>query len=80
MEVDFIAKSGDTQVYVQSALHVDTAEKRQQEINSLIRIPDSFKKIVVVREPIVPWTDENGICYVGIREFLCGSYSDVELV
>lgn len=80
LEVDFIAKSGDTQIYVQSAFHVDTPEKRQQEINSLIRIPDSFKKIVVVREPIVPWTDENGICYVGIREFLCGSYSEVELV
>ena len=80
LEVDFIAKSGDTQIYIQSALHVDTPEKRQQEIHSLTRIPNSFKKIVVVREPIAPWTDENGICYIGIREFLCGSYPEMEMV
>ena len=80
LEVDFIAKNGDMQMYVQSALHIDTPEKRQQEINSLTRIPNSFKKIVVVRDPIAPWTDENGICYVGIREFLSGSYPEASPV
>lgn len=45
-------------------------EKRQQEINSLKRVPDSFKKIVVVKDNIVPWHDEDGIYYVGIEEFL----------
>jgi len=42
----------------------------QQEIASLIRIPDSFRKIVVVRDYIKPWQDENGIHYVGIEDFL----------
>ena len=80
LEVDLIARSGDKQIYIQSALHVDTPEKRRQETASLIRIPDHFKKIVVVRDPIVPWVDESGICYVGIREFLGGSYPDMELI
>lgn len=34
------------------------------------RIPDSFSKIVVVRDYLKPWQDENGITYVGIEQFL----------
>ena len=74
LEVDFIVRGGDRPFYVQSALNVDTAEKRLQETASLVRIPDSFAKLVVVRQPLVPWYDEHGICYVGIREFLSGSF------
>ena len=39
-------------------------------IASLIRIPDSFRKIVVVKDYIKPWQDENGIQYIGIEDFL----------
>ena len=39
-------------------------------IASLIRIPDSFKKIVVVKDYVKPWRDDNGIQYVGIEDFL----------
>ncbi|MCM1106025.1 MAG: ATP-binding protein [Blautia sp.] len=80
LEVDFIAKLGDSRIYVQSALNVDSVEKREQETASLLKINNSFKKIVVVKDAIVPWTDENGICYVGIREFLSGSYPDMVMV
>jgi hypothetical protein len=41
---------------------------------------DSFKKIVVVRDHINPWTDDFGINYVGVREFLSGHYIDLEMV
>ena len=41
-----------------------------QEINSLKRIPDSYKKIVIVKDNIIPWYDENGIAYIGIEDFL----------
>lgn len=44
--------------------------KREQETRSLIKIQDSFKKIVVVREDIEPWHDDNGILYIGIEQFL----------
>jgi len=70
LEVDFIANDGGKIYYIQSALHVDDDRKRQQEINSLRRIPDSFKKVVIVKDDIMPWHDDNGILYIGIKDFL----------
>ena len=69
-EVDFIANKISKRYYIQSALTVSNEEKRQQEINSLLRINDSFKKIVVVKENSIPWHDEQGILYLGIERFL----------
>lgn len=70
LEIDFIVNKGYQRYYIQSALNVDTDEKRQQEIHSLRRVDDSFLKIVVVKDEIIPWTDETGILYIGIQEFL----------
>lgn len=70
LEIDFIANKGSKKYYVQSALTVADEEKREQEIRSLKRVGDSFKKIVVVRENIIPWHDDDGILYIGIEQFL----------
>lgn len=70
LEVDFIANKGNQKIYIQSALNIDDNEKRIQETNSLNRIDDSFKKIVVVKDDIEPWKDEKGIQYIGIEQFL----------
>jgi len=70
LEVDFVANNGNQRYYIQSALSVADEDKRQQEINPLRRTGDSFKKIVVVKNAIIPWTDENGIFYTGIEDFL----------
>ena len=70
LEVDFVANDGGKTYYIQSALTIDEEKKRFQEINSLKRIPDSFKKIVIVKDNIMPWHDDNGILYVGIKDFL----------
>lgn len=70
LEVDFVVNRGWERYYIQSALSIADPEKRAQEIASLIRIPDSFGKIVVVRDYIKPWKDENGILYIGIEQFL----------
>lgn len=70
MEVDFVVNSGYKTCYVQSALNIDQKDKHLQEIAPLIRIPDSFRKIVVVRDHIMPWNDINGIEYIGIQDFL----------
>ena len=40
--------------------------KQAQEVKSLNRVGDSFKKIVVVKDNIIPWHDENGILYIGL--------------
>lgn len=70
LEVDFVVNKGDKRFYIQSALSIADPEKKEQEIASLKRIPDSFAKIVVVRDYLKPWHDENGITYVGIEQFL----------
>lgn len=70
LEVDFVANQADRRYYIQSALYVGTTEKRLQETNPLNRIDDSFKKIVVVKDNIIPWHDEQGVLYVGIEQFL----------
>lgn len=75
LEIDFIVNKGYQRYYIQSALNVDTKEKRKQETNSLRRVADSFQKIVIVKEDIIPWFDEDGIFYIGIQEFLL-SYID----
>ena len=36
----------------------------------VFKIPDSFKKIVVVKDYLKPWYDEHGIQYIGIEQFL----------
>ena len=70
LEVDFVVNRGDERYYIQSALSIAEPEKRKQEIASLIRIPDSFKKIVITRDYIKTWRDENGIQYVGVEQFM----------
>ncbi len=70
LEIDFVANKGSRRYYIQSALNIDDEEKRFQEINSLNRVGDSFKKIVVVKDNIIPWHDDNGILYLGIEQFL----------
>ena len=70
LEVDFVANAGSRRYYIQSALTVGEEEKREQEVRPFARIPDSFKKIVVVKDNIIPWHDEKGILYVGIERFL----------
>lgn len=70
LEVDFVVNQGGKRFYIQSALSIADPDKKEQEIESLKRIPDSFSKIVVVRDYLKPWQDENGITYVGIEQFL----------
>ena len=70
LEVDFVVNRGNQRYYIQSALNIDSPEKRAQETNSLNRLNDSFRKIVIVKDDIIPWHDEKGILYIGVQEFL----------
>ena len=70
LEVDFVCHRGHARYYIQSALTVADESKRQQETNSLTKINDSFVKIVVVRDYIIRWRDDDGILYIGIEDFL----------
>jgi len=69
-EVDFIATNGQDKYYIQSAYRISDEVKREQELHSLKRIDDSFRKIVIVYEDIASWTNEDGIIFMGLFEFL----------
>lgn len=69
-EVDFIASNGTDKYYIQSAFAIDDEEKRQQELNSLLKIDDSFRKIVIVGSDIAEYTDDKGIRFMGLFQFL----------
>lgn len=69
-EVDFVANQGNRRYYVQSAFMMPTPEKEKQESTSLLRIADSFKKLIIVKDDIMPKRDENGIATIGIMDFL----------
>ena len=69
-EVDFIATNGREKYYIQSAYSLPSEEKRQQELKSYSYINDSFQKIVIVGDDIASYTDNNGIIFIGLFEFL----------
>jgi hypothetical protein len=69
-EVDFIASNGTDKYYIQSAFALDTEEKKRQELKSLLKIDDSFRKIVIVGNDIAEYTDDKGIRYIGLFQFL----------
>lgn len=75
LEVDFVVNEGSQRYYIQSALAIPDEDKRKQEMASLMRINDSFKKIIIVKDDIKPWTDENGILTIGLMDFLIGDAS-----
>ena len=70
LEVDFVANMADRRYYIQSAFAMPDDAKREQECASLKRIDDSFKKIIIMRDDIKPYHDNNGFYIVGLMDFL----------
>lgn len=77
-EVDFIATKGDIKFYIQSAYQIYNDEKLQHESNSLLKINDSFHKIIVEGDLYLPYIDKNGIEHIGIIDFLTNEKYDFE--
>lgn len=69
-EIDFIVNTGSEKLYIQSALNVDSDEKRSQETFSLKNSGDFFRKIVITDGLSKPWMDDDGITYMGVIPFL----------
>lgn len=73
-EIDFVVNIGNSKVYIQSALHVDIPEKKDQETMSLRNTGDFFRKIVVLDGNSKPWFDDDGVMYVGVIPFLLSDF------
>ena len=69
-EVDFVANLGSNRYYLQSAFSIPDEEKRKQEKASLIKIDDSFKKIILVKDVVNVSRDNNGITTMSVYDFL----------
>lgn len=70
LEIDFIAHEGSRKYYIQSAFALSDEDKKAQEERPLLAVDDSFKKIVIVAQPIKVRRDERGIMTMGIYDFL----------
>ncbi len=70
LEVDFVCNRGNQRYYIQSAFAIPDSDKMQQEQKSLVHIGDSFKKIIVVKDRIKLWRNDEGIVIMGIMDFL----------
>lgn len=69
-EVDFVCNKGSKRYYIQSAFAIPDSKKMQQESSLLLRIDDSFKKIIVVKDTPAPTYTEDGILVIGVYDFL----------
>ena len=70
LEVDFICNRGSRRYYIQSAFSIPDEEKRAREIRPFKKIDDSFKKIVITKDIVPAYYDENGILTMNIYDFL----------
>lgn len=75
LEIDFVANKGSDKYYIQSAYSIEDDNKREQELQSLLNVDDSFKKMVIVYDNFIKWQDDNGIIYISIYDFLLNENS-----
>lgn len=74
-EIDFVANAGSKRYYIQSAYEIPNSEKWVQETRSFGKIGDSFKKIVIVKNPVVTRHTEEGYAIMGVVDFLLNENS-----
>ncbi len=70
LEVDFVANKGDNKYYIQSTLNMSDENVAEREQRPLLKINDSFKKIIIVKDDIMRNRNEEGIITMGIYDFL----------
>ena len=75
LEVDFVCNQGYKRSYIQSAFSIPNEEKRNQELQSLRRIDDSFQKIVVIGDHNARYQNDDGILFIDIYDFMINTDS-----
>lgn len=69
-ECDFVANKGNKTYYVQVALDISSHEKKDQEYESIRNIPDSFKKVIVVKNEGKHYYTNEGFLRISLLDFL----------
>ena len=74
-EINFVVNKGSKKYYIQSALNVSEPSKLETELRPLKNTRDFFKKVIISKTSMKPWTDEEGILHLGLYEFLLNKNS-----
>ena len=74
-EIDFVVNRGLKKYTIQSALSVSERAKLETELRPLKNTKDFFKKIIITKTSMRPWTDDDGILHLGLYEFLLNENS-----
>lgn len=69
-ECDFVANKIDKTYYIQVALEIKGEEKKNQEYESIRNIPDSFKKVIIVKNEGMPYHTSEGFLRISLLDFL----------
>ena len=69
-EIDFVVNCGTKKYYIQSALNVNEQQKMDTELRPLKATGNFFKKIIVSKTLMKPWTDDFGILHIGLYDLL----------
>lgn len=70
LEIDFVCNRGYERVYIQSAYAMETEEKRDQELTSLRKLRDGFRRIVIVNGLQPTHMNEEGVYIINLMDFL----------
>lgn len=70
LEIDFVCNKGSARYYIQSAFMIPDREKMEQEQRPFSHVPDSFRRVMIVKESAAPWYNEQGTLIVGLNDFL----------
>ena len=70
LEIDFVVNRGAKKYYIQSALVLPDEGKIKQELRPLLSVKDYFKKIIITKTSMKPWTDDMGVVHLGLYDFL----------
>ena len=74
-EIDFVVNRGTKKYYIQSALSVNDTSKLETELRPPRNTNDFFKKIIINKSSMKPWTNDEGILHLGLYEFLLNENS-----
>lgn len=75
LEIDFVCNMGSKRIYVQSTLALSSSEKAMREQRSLLKVNDSFRKMIIVKDGISHYNDE-GVLIMNLFDFLMGRTGD----
>lgn len=69
-EVDFFARRGINQFYIQVSLSIADAKTRARELRPYFLLNDQVRKIIVINQNVSETLDENGFVIIGAVDFL----------